>query len=76
MMKWLSDLGVLTIIVTFLDELASYGDNVLSLMSLVDENHVRIYKIIPKKPDGNAYASDIQEKYELTLNDLERRLAR
>ena len=75
-MKWLSDLGVLTIIVTFLDELASYGDNVLSLMSLVDENHVRIYKIIPKKPDGNAYASDIQEKYELTLNDLERRLAR
>ena len=76
MMNWLTDLGVLTIIVTFLDELASFGNNVLSLMSLVDENHNRIYKIVPKLPDGNAYASDIQEKYELTLKDLERRLAR
>ena len=41
-----------------------------------DENHNRIYKIIPKLPDGNAYASDIQEKYNLTLPDLERRLAK
>ena len=76
MMKWLTDLGGMAIIVTFLDELASYGDNVLSLMTTVDENHNRLYKIISKTPDGNAYASDIQEKYELTLSDLERRLAR
>ena len=76
MMKWLTDLGGMAIIVTFLDELASYGDNVLSLMTTVDEFHNRLYKIISKTPDGNAYASDIQEKYELTLSDLERRLAR
>ena len=76
MMKWLSDLGVFAIVVTFLDELATFNPEVLSLMTTVDENHNRIYKIIPKLPDGNAYASDIQEKYNLTLPDLERRLAK
>lgn len=76
MMKWLSELGVFAIVVTFLDELATFGDEVLSLMTTVDENHNRIYKIIPKQPDGNAYASDIQQKYSLTLSDIERRLSK
>lgn len=76
MMEWLTLIGTPAVVVTFLDELAEYGPNTVSFMSMVDQNqeHSRSYKVIRKKPDGHAYALDIAEKYGLTYEQLEKRL--
>lgn len=78
MMDFLTDLGAISLVVTFLDELASHGEETVSLMTTIksDSDHKRTYHIIRKKADGHAYALDIQEKYSLTSMDLERRLKR
>lgn len=78
MMGWLEGLGAVSLVVTFLDELATYSNHVVSLMTSVKskEDHTRTYKIVRKAPDGHAYAMDIAEKYGLSKEDLERRLSK
>lgn len=78
MMGWLEGLGAVSIVVTFLDELATYSSHVVSLMTEVKskEDHTRTYKLVRKAPDGHAYAMDIAEKYGLSKDDLERRLSK
>ena len=67
-----------TMIVTFIDELALYSEDVVSMMSLVkDDNPVeRTYKIVRKPPDGSAYAIHIASRNNLTYEKLSRRLRR
>ena len=76
MMKWLTDLGGMAIIVTFLDELTKHGPETVSLMTTIESenDHRRTFQIFRRGADGKAYAIDIQEKYSLTSKDLERRL--
>ncbi len=76
MMDEVSALGAPTVLVTFLDELASYGPETVSMMSTVKEEDPaqRTYKIIRKPPDGLAYAIHIAGKYGLTYDQLSRRL--
>lgn len=76
MMDELSSLGSLAVIVTFLDELASYGAETVSMMSMVDTQNtaIRTYKITRKPPDGLAYALYIAGKHGLTYDQLCRRL--
>ena len=78
MMGWLEGLGAIALVVTFLDELATYSNHVVSLMTSVKskEDHTRTYKIVRKAPDGHAYAMDIAKKYGLSKEDLERRLSK
>lgn len=76
MMDAISALGSPTVVVTFLDELAIYGQETVSMMSTVreDDPAERTYKIIRKPPDGLAYAIYIAGKHGLTYEKLSRRL--
>jgi hypothetical protein len=78
MMNAISELGAPTVIVTFLDELASHGADTISMMSTVkeDDPSQRTYKIVKKPPDGLAYAMYIARKHGLTYEQLSRRLKR
>jgi DNA mismatch repair protein MutS len=63
--------------VTFVDELASLGDQVVSLMStIVPDNPVeRTFKVVRKPADGLAYALALAEKHGLSPEQLGERLA-
>lgn len=78
MMDAISALDAPTVVVTFLDELASHGAGTVSMMSTVKEEDPaqRTYKIIRKPPDGLAYAMYIAGKHGLTYEQLSRRLKR
>ncbi len=71
-------LDALCVYVTFVDELAALGDQVVSLMSTIvpDNPAERTYKVVRKPADGLAYALAIAEKYDLTYEQLRQRLTR
>lgn len=66
----------LCVCVTFLDELASLSDTVVSMMSTVDpaDPTVRTYKVVRKVADGKAYAISLANKYRLTFEQLRARI--
>ena len=63
------------VIVTFLDELAAYNENTVSMMSIIgdDQNH-RTYQIERRPPDGLAYALSLAKKYGLSYQQIVERL--
>jgi DNA mismatch repair protein MutS len=75
-MEQLIELDLICVWVTFIDELASYSEQTVSMVSMVvpENPTLRTYKIRRKPADGLSYALSIAEKHRLTYRSLKERL--
>jgi len=78
MMESLIQKGCIGVCVTFVDELAEFGPQTVSVMSEAEEGDIirRTYRIRRRPPDGNALALSLAEANGLTYERLKARLSK
>lgn len=73
----IAQLDLLCVYVTFVDELASLNEKIVSVTSMVDPGDptIRTFKLERRPADGRAYAAALAQKYDLDYNTLKARVA-
>ena len=76
-LKQVMERDMICLCVTFIDELASLGESVVSMMSTVDPDDpaTRTFQVVRKPADGLAYAIALAEKHGISYDQLKARLA-
>lgn len=71
-MERLVQLDVLGVIVSFIDELATFGPTTVSMVSTVDpaDPAHRTFKVMRRPPNGLAYAAALAQRHGLTYDEL------
>jgi hypothetical protein len=77
-LEQLTALGCLTVLVTFVDELASLNDATVSMVATVpaDDPTKRTFQVVRRPADGRAYAWALADRYGLSYEKLRERIQR
>ncbi len=75
-MRRVSELDLQGVWVTFMDELATYNEKTVSMLSTVDADNPaeRTFRILRRPADGLAYALSLAEKHRLTYQQIQERI--
>ena len=75
MLDALTELGAPSVVVTFLEELADYGPQTVSMRAETSEQgKARSFRILRKEPGGLSYAMLLAERHGLKYEEIKRRV--
>lgn len=77
LMEQVDRIGLLCVLVTFLDELSAFSSSTVSMVAEVDlyDPSKRTFRLVRRPADGRAYAMAIAEKYRLRSETIQSRIA-